>query len=90
MPEERISFTQPSNKLLKSGNVVGLTDQIYPITSSSVTFDEVLVKGDLSGELEYNGRKLKIVRTDIITGLLIDMRGARGPVWQGVKCEVLD
>jgi len=90
MPEERISFTRPSNELLKSGNVVGLTDRVYPITGSSVTFDEVLVKGDLSGELEYNGKKLRIVRTDMIAGLLIDMRGARGPVWQGVECEVLD
>jgi len=90
VPEERISFTHPSNKLLKSGNVVGLTDGVYPITRSSVTFNEVLVKGDLSGELEYNGKRLRIVRTDAIIGLLIDMRGARGPVWQGVECEVLD
>jgi hypothetical protein len=90
MPEEIISLTRPSNELLKSGNVVGLTDRVYPIKGSSVTFDEVLVKGDLSGELEYNGKKLRIVRTDVIAGLLIDLRGARGPVWQGVECEVFD
>ena len=90
MPEERISFSHPSTELLKSGNVVGLTDRVYPITGSSVTFDEILVKGDLSGVLEYNGKNLRIVRADVITGLLVDMRGARGPVWQGVECEVLD
>lgn len=90
VPEEIISFTPPSNKLLKSGNVVGLTDRVYTITGSSVTFDEVLVKGDLSGELEYNGKRLRIIRTDVISGLLVDIRGARGPVWQGVECEVLD
>lgn len=90
MPEERISFIRQSRELLKSGKVVGLTDRVYPITGSSVTFDEVLVKGDLSGELEYNGKKLRIIRTDMIAGLLIDMGGARGPVWQGVECQVID
>ncbi len=90
MPEERISFTPLSRELLKAGKVVGLTDRVYPITSSNVTFDEVLVKGDLSGELEYNGKRLRIVRTDTIIGLLVDMGGARGPVWKGVECQILD
>lgn len=90
MPEESISFTRQSTELLKSGNVVGLTDRVYPITGSSVKFDEVLVRGDLSGELEYNGKRLRIIQMDGIVGLLIDMRGARGPVWRGVECEVLD
>lgn len=90
MPEERISLTPQSRELLKSGKVVGLTDRVYPITGSNVTFDEVLVKGDLSGEFEYNGKRLRIVRADAIIGLLVDMGGARGPVWKGVECQVLD
>jgi len=90
MPEAKISFIPQSRELLKSGQVVGLTDRVYPITGSSVTLDEVLVKGDLSGELEYNGRKLKIVRVDTTIGLLVDLGGARGPVWKGVECQVLD
>ena len=90
MPEERISFTPQSRELLKSGKVVGLTDRVYPIIGPNVIFDEVLVKGDLSGELEYNGKRLRIVRADTIIGLLVDMGGARGPVWKGVECQVLD
>lgn len=90
MPEAKMSFTPQSPELLKSGKVVGLTDRVYPITGSSVTFDEVLVKGDLSGELEYNGKRLRIIRVDTITGLKVDLGGARGPVWTGVECQVLD
>jgi len=90
MPEERISLTTPSRELSKAGKVVGLTDRVYSITASNVTFDEVLVKGDLSGELEYNGKRLIIVRADMIIGLLVDLGGARGPVWKGVECLVLD
>ena len=90
MPQARISFTPQSRELLRSGYVVGLTDRAYPITGSSLKFDEVLVKGDLSGELEYNERRIKIVRVHTIIGLLVDSGGARGPVWKGVECEVLD
>jgi len=52
MPEERISFAPQSRELLKSGKVVGLTDRVYPITGSNVTFDEVLVKGDCSESIK--------------------------------------
>lgn len=90
MPEAKVSFTPQSRELLREGQVVGITDRIYPITGSSVIFNEVLVKGDLSGELEYNGKRVKVVRVDTIIGLMVDLGGARGPVWKGVECEVLD
>jgi len=89
MPERRVSFGQ-SCDLLKNNQVVGVTDRIYPITGSEVTFDDVLVKGDLAGELEYNGRKLRVLRVDTAIGLEVGSAGARGPVWKGVECEVLD
>ena len=69
--------------------MVGLTDRVYPITASDVTFDDLLVRGDLTGTLEYNGRSIKIVGVDSIIGLEVGMSGARGPVWKGVRCKVV-
>ncbi len=89
MPEERIRFEPETNELRRSGAVAGITDRVYKISGSTVTFDEVLVKGDLSGELEYNDKRLRVVRGDTMIGLEIGVKGARGPVWKGVECEVL-
>ena len=90
MPEKKISLEPPTNEVRRSGKVVGITDRIYSISDEpTVTFDEILVKGDLSGELEYNGQKLQIVRVDTIIGLEVGPSGARGPVWKGVECQVL-
>ncbi len=78
-------------ELRVNGVVVGITDRVYEITGPRVRFDEVLVRGDLSGgELEYNGRRLRIVRVDTAVGLLVGTGAPRGPVWQGVECEVID
>ncbi len=89
MPESPISFDQPSNEIRQGGKIVGLTDRIYPISGETVTFDDVIVRGDLSGELEYNGRRLQVVRVDEIIGLEVGPQGPRGPVWKGVQCQVL-
>jgi len=89
MPEKPVRFDAPTNELRKRGQVVGTTDRIYDITGDRVLFAEVLVRGDLSGEIEYNGRRLRVVRVDTITGLKVSLEGARGPVWEGVECEVL-
>lgn len=80
----------PTNELRKGGEVVGTTDQIYPIEGAEVTFGEILVQGDLSGDLRYNGAVLRVKHINATIGLLIDQRGARGPVWQGVTCVVED
>jgi hypothetical protein len=89
MPMKKVSFDQPTAEILREGAAVGITDRIYPIEGRSVTFDEVLVKGDLSGELSYNGRTLRVVHIDTMIGLEVGPYGARGPVWKGVECEVL-
>jgi hypothetical protein len=89
MPQMQVSFDKPTTEILSAGKVVGITDRIYSIKGSSVTFEEVLVKGDLSGELLYNGTKLRVVRIDTVIGLEIGAQGARGPVWKGVECEVI-
>lgn len=90
MPSKPVSLKPRSIELLKSGKVVGLTDQVYDISGPTVTFGEVSVKGDLSGDLEYNGKRLRVVRVETAVGLLVGPGGARGPVWQGVECEVID
>ncbi|HZP57727.1 MAG TPA: hypothetical protein VFC53_09255 [Dehalococcoidia bacterium] len=78
-----------TNEIRKAGEVVGLTDRIYDTSGEQVTFDEILVKGDLSGELEYNGARLRVKGINMMVGLEIGPQGARGPVWRGVQCEVL-
>lgn len=90
MPEKRVALDRPTTELTRAGRVVGLTDGIYEVAGKTVVFGEVLVKGDLSGPLEYNGRSLKITRIDTMIGLEVSGQGARGPVWRGVECEVLD
>lgn len=91
MPKTEVSFERPSNELRdSSGRVVGITDRIYTPNGRTLTFADVLVKGDLSGTLEYNGLKLRIVRVNEIIGLEVTMGGARGPVWKGVETEVIN
>jgi hypothetical protein len=90
MPKNHISFEKPNNEIRSKGKIVGLTDEIYNLTGPTIIFPDVLVKGDLSGELEYNGKKIKVVRIDTVIGLEASLQGARGPVWKGVECEVIE
>ena len=90
MPKAPVSFETPTNELRKDDVVVGRTDRIYQITGKAVTFDDVLVVGDLSGVLDYNGKKVRVVRVESMIGLEIGTGGARGPVWKKVECEVLN
>jgi len=90
MAERPVALGARSRELTRKGKVVGFTDRVYSIhDGSSITFEEVEVKGDLSGELEYNGRRVRILHVETAVGLLVDSRGARGPVWKGVQCEVV-
>ena len=90
MPTTPVSFTKLSNELRDDrGNVVGITDDAYEVDGQFITFKDVLVKGDLSGILEYNGVRLRIVRVNTMIGLEVTMQGARGPVWKDVVCEVV-
>ncbi len=89
MPKALVSLRESAN-IYSSGKIVGITDQPYEIDNLSITFKEILVKGDLSGELEYNGHKLRIIHIDTITGLKVDQNGARGPLWEGVECKVVE
>ena len=89
MPRLAVSL-KGSTEIYSSGKIVGTTDRVYEIDDQSVIFDEILVKGDLSGILEYNGAKLRITHIDTITGLKVDQNGLRGPIWEGVECRVVE
>lgn len=81
-------FDAETTELRKAGEVVGLTDKVYPVKGPTVTFNEIVVKGDLSGDLEYNGKHIRIVRVDTVIGLKVTPSGAAGPIWEKVECEV--
>jgi len=78
-----------SKEIYKAGEVVGITDQEYNIEGSTVVFNDVLVKGDMSGEIEYNGNKLRVVRINQQIGMEVGAQGPRGPVMKGVECELI-
>jgi len=89
MSRTRIAVGEATNELRKDGQVVGLTDQVYAMNGSELRFKEIQVQGDLSGVLEYNGRRIKVKRIGTITGLKVDAYGARGPIWEDVECEII-
>ncbi|KKU48403.1 hypothetical protein A3H10_03215 [Candidatus Uhrbacteria bacterium RIFCSPLOWO2_12_FULL_46_10] len=89
MPTNKINFEEPTNEIYKDGKVVGITDKLYTLNSTEITFDDVLVKGDLSGVLNYNGKNIQVIQIDTAIGMEVTQNGARGPVWKGVKCKVL-
>jgi hypothetical protein len=90
MPEAPVDFTTPSNEIRKGGVVMGLTNKIYfPIDGPTITIAEILIRGDLSGELEYNGRVLQVEAIDEAIGLEVGPSGPRGPIWRGVRFRVM-
>lgn len=89
MPTKPLKLEPPSVEIRKGGTVVGLTDRVYSVAGSEAVFDDLLVRGDLSGRLEYNGSAIEIIAVDTIIGLEVGPRGARGPVWKGVRCRVV-
>jgi hypothetical protein len=89
MPEKTVTFEERSRNLRKNGEVVGQTDRVYDVTGHKVSFQEVVVSGDLTGDVSYNGRTLRIVRVDTMIGLEVTQSGVRGPVWKGVDCDVV-
>lgn len=94
MASAAAEFYSPTNLLLDrvSGEVVGLTDVAYDLRGldHEGSFEEVSVKGDLSQDLAYNGYVIRIVSVDSFIGLVVDHRGARGPLWRGVKFHILE
>jgi hypothetical protein len=75
--------------LVKAGKTVGELTLAAEKQGDKMFIEELLVKGDLSGKLEYEGRTVEIESVDEIIGLLVDTSGARGPVWRGVRLRIV-
>jgi hypothetical protein len=90
MPQTKVRLTPTSREIKKNGQVVGITDRIYDLSPGTAHFDEILVTGELDGELSYNDHKIQIVRINTAIGMKVDNRGARGPVWEGVEVQVVN
>ena len=89
MPKKKVNLKPLSKNIFKNGEIVGETDQAYDISEvSEIVFNEILVKGNLSGVLEYNSKKIQVSGINTIIGMEVTTSGARGPVWKQVKCLV--
>lgn len=84
----KVNFGSSTN-IYKNGNVVGETDKVYSPKDNYFNFSEIVVKGDLSGELEYCGKTIVVEHIEMMIGMEITMLGARGPVWKEVRCKIL-
>lgn len=76
-------------EIYSSGEIVGILDRSYETDGAFITFDDVLVKGNLWGELEYRGVRMRVRHVRTIIGFEVTLRGGRGPVWKGVQCEII-
>lgn len=93
MPAKSLGLEPETPELRKNGAIVGITDRVYALNGGDVEevlFDDVLVRGDLSGRLDYNGRKIEIVAIDTAVGLELDRGGVRGPVWKKVRARIVE
>ncbi len=85
---------RPTNHTLeihKDGAVVGLLDHPVEIEGKpDIRFERIVVIGNLSEEVEYEGRRLFVESAEDFIGLEITRSGrVEGPVWRGVVCRVL-
>lgn len=88
MAKGKINFNSPTS-IYKNGDVVGETDKVYNPEGGYFNIDEITVKGELDGELDYNGKKMVVEHIDTMIGMLMGQGGPRGPLWRGVKCKVI-
>lgn len=79
-------------KIKKGRKIVGRTDKVYHIRSDDtlVVFAEVEVLGEMTGILKYNGRRIKATFIDGVVGLEVGPDGPRGPLFKGMRFEVLE
>jgi hypothetical protein len=90
MAQTSVRLQPLSREIKKGADIVGLTDRAYDISTGAIHIDEILVKGDLSGDLTYNGRRIRILTIDTAIGMKVDQHGARGPIWEGVDIQILN
>jgi hypothetical protein len=77
--------------ITRDGQVVGLPTHDVDITEREyVVFDEInAAVTNLSDVLDYRGGHFVVCHIMTVVGLLVDFRGAHGPLCQGVLCRVV-
>ena len=83
-----LNFKESDKNLYKNGAIVGTTDIIVPPNGGYFYIPDIVVKGNLDGELEYTGKKIVIEQVEIIAGMEFGQYGARGPVWKNVRARI--
>jgi hypothetical protein len=79
----------PDTALRKGGVIVAELTKPANTSGGDVTVDELVVKGDLSGQLTYQGTSVVVDSIQEIIGLEVTSRGPRGPIWRGVHLKVV-
>jgi len=84
-----LSFQKIDKNIYKNGVVVGITDELAPEQNGYFYIPDIVVKGDLSGELEYEGRIMVAEQIETLVGMEVGQFGVRGPIWKNVRCKIL-
>jgi len=84
-----LNVTATDKNIYKNGAVVGTTDIAVSPNADYFDIPDILVKGNLDGELEYGGKIIRIEQVEMAAGMEIGQFGARGPVWKNVKARII-
>jgi hypothetical protein len=85
-----LNLNSTDKNIYKGSSIVGTTDVLVEANSGYFDIPDILVKGDLNGELEYRGKRILIEQVDMLIGMEIGNYGPRGPVWKKVRAKILD
>ena len=85
-----LNFDQSDKNIYKKGSVVGTTDVVVQPTNGYFDIPDIVIKGNLDGELEYAGKKIVIDQVEMAIGMEIGQYGARGPIWKNVRARILN
>jgi len=85
-----LNFDATDKNIYKDGAVVGTTDLIVHPVGGYLNIPDILVKGNLDGQLEYGGKKIVIEQVEMAIGMEVGPHGMRGPIWKNVRARVLN
>ena len=87
---------QPSNKIdylniMQFGQIIFSVDKPYDITSETIIFDKLLLKGrpDYDKPFLYGEVEIKIIKINEYIGMLVSGSAVQGPLLRGVHCEII-
>lgn len=86
---ETLNLIQSDKNIYKNGHIVGVTDMTASSDGSYFQIPDIVIKGELNGELEYLGKTIVIEQVETSIGLEIGRYGARGPIWKNVLARIV-